>query len=114
MAIAIRGDLQLSCGKAVAQGAHAAVVAVLETKKKRPSYFKKWYNEGQRKIVVKVRDLEHLLSLKKNAIKLGLVAVVVRDAGLTEIPPDTITCCAIGPGPEKVVDKVTGSLPLYR
>ena len=37
---------------------------------------------------------------------------VVRDAGLTEIPPGTVTCIGIGPAKNETVDRVTGKLSL--
>ncbi|MGQ9551871.1 MAG: peptidyl-tRNA hydrolase, partial [Candidatus Bathycorpusculaceae bacterium] len=38
--------------------------------------------------------------------------VLIVDRGLTEIPPDTITCLGIGPAPAEKIDKLTGRLPL--
>ena len=114
MVIVVREDLNLSKGKTAAQVAHAAVSCALEAKAKKRTWFRRWYGEGQRKVVLKARDLEHLLELKTKAQNLGLITSLVVDAGLTEIPPETPTCLGIGPGPEELINGVTGSLPLLR
>ncbi|MCD6461936.1 MAG: aminoacyl-tRNA hydrolase, partial [Thermoplasmata archaeon] len=74
--------------------------------------FDAWYREGQRKVVVKARSLADLYELKERARLEGLSTALITDAGLTEVPPGTVTCLGVGPGPEKIVDRVTGSLSL--
>jgi len=41
-----------------------------------------------------------------------LPAVVIRDRGLTQIAPGTVTCLGLGPAPSELVDAITGKLPL--
>ncbi len=111
MALVVRKDLKLSPGKMAVQTSHAAVGCALESKKK-GKYFDGWYREGQKKVVLKCDDEEHMDFLSDVAKKNGLVAYMVTDAGLTEVPPGTRTCLGIGPGPDDIVDKVTGELSL--
>lgn len=42
----------------------------------------------------------------------GLTAVAIRDAGHTQVTPGTVTVLAVGPGPAKTVDSITGHLKL--
>ena len=112
MVIAVRKDLKLSTGKMAAQVAHAAVNCAFASKRKKADWFNTWYDEGQKKVVVKVSSLDELLRLKVQAEDAGLVTSLITDAGMTELPPHTTTCLGIGPAPDSVIDKVTGHLGL--
>lgn len=109
--IVVRDDLRLSRGKLAVQVAHAAVTGYIKSDK---ALRKKWLDEGQKKIVVKVNSLESLFEIKEKAERAGFVTGIVRDAGLTEIPPGTVTALVIGPDEEKKIDRITGNLPLLR
>ena len=113
MAIVIRADLGLSCGKAVAQGAHAAVECARLAREKKAAVVRKWMAEGQRKVVLKVPDLQAMEDLMRRADRVGLTTALIRDAGLTEVPPGTPTALAIGPAADVNIDPITGQLPLY-
>lgn len=112
LVVVVRGDLKLSPGKLSVQVAHAAVTCAIEAKRNKERWFKAWYGEGQKKVVVKAKDLKDLYELKETAKGLELTTSLIEDAGLTEVPPGTVTCLGIGPGPNAELDKVTGDLPL--
>jgi len=112
LVIVFRSDLKLSKGKIAAQAGHAAVSAAEEARKHCREWWEEWLYEGQRKIAVKVKSEKELLKLEEQAEELGLPCVLIVDRGLTEIPPDTVTCLGIGPAPSGKVDKLTGRLPL--
>lgn len=111
MVVVVRKDIKLSPGKLAVQVSHAAVSCALKSKKDN-NYFKGWMKEGQKKVVVKCDDLEHLKFLETRADKEGLTHCRVTDAGKTEVAPGTITCLGIGPGPNNLIDKITGDLSL--
>ncbi|MCD6536562.1 MAG: peptidyl-tRNA hydrolase [Thaumarchaeota archaeon] len=111
-AIIIRADLRMSKGKVASQAAHAAVSAAEKCRKIKPEWFKSWIEEGQKKVVLKGRDEEELRKLLQEAEALGLPTALIEDAGLTEIPPGTVTALGIGPAPSDIIDKITGKLKL--
>lgn len=112
LVVVVRENLNLSCGKLAVQVAHAAVECTLKAEKRKDKYLDPWIKEGQKKVVVKTKDLQSLYELEFKARSLGLTTSIIRDAGLTEVPPGTVTCLGIGPGPEEIINKVTGNLPL--
>ncbi len=109
--IIVREDLKLSRGKLAVQVAHAAIIGYERADRR---IVEAWKLQGQKKIVLKVPDLKKLMELKEKAERLGLPTGVVIDAGLTEIPPGTVTAVVIGPDEAKKIDKVTGNLPLLK
>ncbi len=112
--IALRTDLRMGRGKMVVQGAHASVSAAVEALRSRKwrRWAEEWLEEGQKKIAVRVGSEEELLEVYREAVEAGLPAYLVRDAGLTQLPPGTATAVAVGPAPEDLVDPITGRLKL--
>lgn len=112
MVIVTRKDLKLSKGKLAAQVAHAAVVCALETKKHHKKWFTKWMRDGAKKAVVRTECADDFITLKRRADDLNLINTIISDAGHTEIPTGTKTVLGVGPGPNNLIDQVTGSLSL--
>jgi PTH2 family peptidyl-tRNA hydrolase len=110
--IVFRSDLKLSKGKIAAQAGHAAVSAVEEARKHHREWWEAWVREGQCKIAVKVKSQKELLELERQADELVLPFALIVDKGLTEVPPDTVTCLGIGPAPADKVDRLTSKLKL--
>ncbi len=106
-AIVVRKDLGMSPGKTAAQVAHASVGAWKNADRKVSGA---WESEGAKKVVLQVGDREELLEIKERAGKLP--TCLVKDAGMTELSPGTITCLGIGPAREEEIDRITGSLKL--
>ena len=63
--------------------------------------------------MVKVDNEEELLKVEEEAQKAGLITSLIRDAGHTQVEPGSKTCLGVGPGPQQLVDKVTGHLRLF-
>ncbi len=107
--IVVRKDIKLSKGKAAAQVAHASVGAYRKASRLAK---KAWELTGEKKVVLRVQSLEEIMRLKRKADSMKLPNVLIRDAGLTEIKPGTVTTLGIGPARGAKIDKITGSLPL--
>tara|TARA_B100000315_G_scaffold252344_1_gene288945 strand:+ start:14090 stop:14449 length:360 start_codon:yes stop_codon:yes gene_type:complete len=110
--IVVRSDLAMGKGKLSAQVAHAAVLAAEKTRKTRKSVYKEWTSTGQAKVVVKVNSLDSLMNIQLLAETGGLVTAIIEDMGLTQLPPETVTCVGIGPDYSSNIDKITSSLKL--
>ena len=107
--IIVRNDLKMSKGKMAAQVSHASVEAVLRTNRED---LNEWREQGMKKVVLKVETLKELIKVKQDAKDQGLVSCMIKDAGMTELTPGTITCVAVGPDKEDKVDAVTGHLKM--
>ncbi|MBI4362468.1 MAG: peptidyl-tRNA hydrolase [Euryarchaeota archaeon] len=108
-AIVIRSDLDISRGKTVAQGAHAALLACEAAGE---NVRRAWQGQGGKKVVLKVAGLKELQGLEARAREMGLPCALVQDAGLTEVEPGTVTALGIGPAPAGEIDRLTGNLKL--
>jgi len=110
--IVVRADLKMGKGKLAAQVGHATVSASEEARKKYPEWWQAWLKEGQCKVAVKVKNLDELLKLQREAMQMKLPNRLIIDRGLTQLPPSTETCLGIGPAPSIQIDKITEKLPL--
>jgi PTH2 family peptidyl-tRNA hydrolase len=109
-AIVARRDLGMGAGKLAAQVAHASLLAYENAGEDARS---EWQRGGQKKIVLRVDDERSLFELREQANVKGLPTGLVRDAGHTQLDPDTPTTLAVGPAADDRVDAVTGDLSLY-
>lgn len=107
--ILVREDLKLPKGKLAVQVAHASLSAYEWAK---PSVAEEWKRQGQKKIVLKVNSLEELFIYKENARKMDIPTAIIQDAGLTCVPPGTITALGMGPAESDKLDRIVGHLKL--
>ncbi len=115
--IVIRRDLSMRQGKAVAQGAHAAMMFLVHrmaTQSPLSDDEIAWFEESaMTKICVRVESEAELLEIEDKARSAQLTVNVITDAGFTEfhgVP--TRTCLAIGPNLSERIDEITGGLKL--
>lgn len=112
LVLVVRTDLSMGKGKIAAQCCHAAVGAFEKALKKDPEGLKAWQMTGQAKVALKIDSLEEIKKIADNAKKMGLITSLIRDAGRTQIAPNSITVLGVGPAPKDIIDKVTGHLKL--
>lgn len=138
--IVLRKDLNMRKGKMVAQGAHAAMLAVLGEMSihalgiepiqewilhtntiKDPLH--DWLADRFTKITVGVMSEDELFEIYKKAltvegivtgtVRMKMPCAIIQDAGKTEFHGEpTYTCAAIGPWWVDEIDAITGHLPL--
>ena len=110
--ILIRTDLKMGTGKKCAQSCHASVSASDLIRVQNKNVWKIWKNTGQKKVVLKLKDMEELIEIIKKLESNKILYFIVKDAGLTQLPPGTTTAIGIGPVESAKVDKITGDLKL--
>ncbi|XP_058059726.1 probable peptidyl-tRNA hydrolase 2 [Anopheles bellator] len=112
MVLVVRTDLKMTKGKIGAQCGHAAVGAFESAMKKTPGAVRKWQHSGQAKIALKVDNETEMMEIYRTARANNLNCCLIRDAGRTQIEPNSKTVLAVGPAPNAAVDSVTGHLKL--
>lgn len=115
MVIVVRTDLKLRRGKESAQVGHAAMAWAkthVLSELKDWECLKLWAMGLEKKIVVGVDSLAELDALVLEAADRQIDCYVIKDAGLTEIPPGTVTCAAFGPDLPERLDPFLGHLKL--
>ncbi|KAK5779453.1 hypothetical protein RI543_003344 [Arxiozyma heterogenica] len=119
MALVIRQDLGMQKGKIAAQCCHAALgcYRMIATDPSRSSYnpamVNRWLRGGQAKITLKCPNKDVMDELYAKAISLGVNAIVIHDAGRTQIAAGSATVLGLGPAPKDILDQITGELKLY-
>lgn len=110
--ILARNDLGMGKGKLAAQVAHASILSYLEAVKENKEVVDEWLAAGQKKIVLKVDDEKMIEKLYKAFKFKKIPCALVNDAGLTQLPPGTITTLGVGPWKKSEIDFFTSALKL--
>ncbi|XP_034664093.1 probable peptidyl-tRNA hydrolase 2 [Drosophila subobscura] len=112
MVLVVRNDLKMGKGKIAAQCGHGAVGAYQNAVTRIPRLLRAWENCGCAKIAVRVESEAELMAIKKAAERQQLNTCLIRDAGRTQIEPNSKTVLAVGPAAAADIDRVTGHLKL--
>ena len=110
LAIVVRKDLGMRCGKIAVQVGHASVMAYRMASGTHEG--EEWFTTGQKKIVLKANSEEQLYFIANNPLCDCMQITHIRDFGLTQIEPNTLTCIAIGPDADENIDKIIEGLSL--
>lgn len=111
--IVMRTDLNMRKGKMVAQGAHAAMAILTQCKDAYPAVLVDWLANSYTKICVGVGSEKELLDIYNKAKNHGVLCSLITDNGATEFNGvKTITCAAIGPDENELIDLITKDLKL--
>ena len=110
--ILVRTDLKMGTGKKCAQSCHASVTASDLVRVQNKTIWKDWKNSGQKKVVLKIQNMEQLKEILIELESKKIAYFVVNDAGLTQLTPGTTTAVGIGPILSTEIDKITGDLKL--
>lgn len=110
--IILRTDLGMGTGKKCAQACHAAVSSSNIVQRRNKRLWQSWINSGQKKVVLKVNSLEELEKIHRQVERAQIPCREIKDMGLTQLSPGTVTALGIGPVEENEVDKITGDLKL--
>lgn len=110
--IAVRTDIKMGKGKIAAQVGHACVLASEAARVSHPEWWNEWWKNAYPKIVVKVPGYDDLEDIRQKAERIGLPHGMVRDLGRTQLVPGTVTCIAVGPAPDDLIDGITKGFSL--
>lgn len=111
-AIIIRTDLGMTKGKMCAQAAHASVNALIADLHDADEVLAAWRDGIHKKVCLRVRSEEELVSIYEAAKSAGLRCSLITDMGLTQLDGPTKTAVGIGPAKPGDIDAIVGSLRL--
>lgn len=112
LVLLVNNELKMGKGKIAAQVGHASVKAAMLASEKHPAEMQAWVSSGQQKVVLKVPNLIELERIIELSKKSNLPTSIIRDAGKTQIAPNSLTVVGIGPALSEKIDKLTNEFKL--
>ena len=84
---------------------------------RRRRHIHEWFNVGPNrphaKVCLAVEDEDELDYYLQQVREASLPFALIKDAGLTEVAPGTITVLGVGPGPRHTMDSLFRNLKAY-
>ncbi len=105
----VRKDLQMSKGKIIAQCGHGIVYSMMNTSKEK---IELWQNSGEKIVTLGVKDEKTMMYIHNKALNNTILSYIVKDAGHTQVAPNTKTVCILGPHNEDRLQKLVKDLKL--
>lgn len=104
--IIVNKDLEMSPGKIAAQVGHACTDCAFVEKGR--TLFNLWYMNCQKKIILGAheKDIRKIMDLG--------IGYHINDLGLTEIPPNSLTCLSLGVMTRKMAEKYVKRLQVLK
>ena len=116
VAIIIRKDLGMSCGKIAVQAAHGITNMFMHMEEVGALYVRivnKWYHEcDQKKIILKVKDKSELHAIESELQYNNLPFEGITDLGLTQLKGETLTGICVYPMAHEQIDPIIRLLKL--
>ena len=126
--IVVRKDLDMSAGEIVVQVADAVLKSFkLHLKNQGKSNIHKecidynenldlvkWHTTGETKTVVWCKNMNEFENVRINAVNTGINVAVIIDNSCTKLDKNTITCMALGPDKNEIIDTVISKLKLIK
>ena len=102
----VNKEINMSRGKTAAQVAHVATIIAVNEKGEEA--FQDWFNSGSQKKIILQGKEKDLLKLIENG------AYYIRDNGLTELDPNTLTVVGLKPMKRSVAQNHVKRMQLLR
>nr|CAI5832705.1 unnamed protein product [Callosobruchus analis] len=111
MTFVVNSSLKMGVGKIAAQVGHACLGLYRNMLPQYKELLSKWEYTGEKKIVLKGDDENHLQQLHQMAKEHNVPSYLVHDAGHTQVAPNSVTVLSLF-GLEEDINKITGKLSL--
>ena len=112
MYIIVNNDLSMGKGKIIAQCCHGVCDVIRRFATQKDEIYRSWLKDGQKKIVIKATQKQLIALLNEFTNNTNVWCHGVYDAGLTQIPENSLTCVVFRPLANNQIPEIIKSLKL--